>query len=242
MRFLVTNDDGINAIGIRLLVEKLKKYTNDILVVAPSVEMSATSHKLTLRSGIEFEQVEDIVPGVLSYKAMATPADCVKLAACYLKYSPDIVFSGINNGYNCGDDIMYSGTVAAASEAAFLGYKAFSISCKAGTTEGTERLCDILDEIFNNDIYQEAKIINVNIPPKPKGIKLTHQGRYIFSNKYIKNPKDGLLYIEAKPDLEKNNNLATSDVEVINSGYVSICPLTYDRTDILLYNKLKDKE
>lgn len=238
MKILVTNDDGINAIGIKTLVEKLKKYSNDILVVAPSVEMSATSHKLTLREGVEFKQVNDIVEGVPSYMANATPADCVKLGIIYLGYEPDIVFSGINNGFNHGDDIMYSGTIAAASEAAFLGYKGIAVSCKAGTLEGINEFDNVFKFLLDSDIYIKSKIININFVKDSKGIKITHQGRYPFDAKYIKK-EDGKLYISAKPNPNKYHNDIDTDVVALQEGYISISPLTYDRTDILLFQQLK---
>lgn len=240
MKILVTNDDGINAIGIKVLVEKLKKYASEILVVAPSVEMSATSHKLTLRDGIKLEKVIDIVEGVPSYKANATPADCVKIGINYLKFEPDIVFSGINNGYNHGDDIMYSGTIAAACEASFLGYKGIAISCKAGTLDGIEYFDEVFNYLLNSDIYKLSNLININIPKDPKGIRITHQGRYPFDAKYIKK-EDGLIYVDAKPAPDKYLNDKETDVSVIKNGYVSVSPLTYDRTDILLYHKLIQK-
>lgn len=238
MKILVTNDDGINAIGIKTLVEKLKKYASEIVVVAPSVEMSATSHKLTLKNGIRFDKVLDIQPGIPSYKADATPADCVKIAINYLNFKPDIVFSGINNGYNHGDDIMYSGTVAAACEASFLGYKGIAISCKMGTLDGIEYFDNVIQYLLKSDIYEKSNLININIPKNPKGIKITHQGRYPFDTKYVKK-EDGLIYVDATPNLDKYLNDENSDVTALKDGYVSISPLTYDRTDILLYQKLK---
>ena len=238
MKILVTNDDGINAVGIKTLVEKLKKYSNEIIVVAPSVEMSATSHKLTLREGIEFEKVNDIIEGVKSYKATATPADCVKLGIIYLGFKPDIVFSGINNGYNHGDDIMYSGTIAAACEASFLGYKGIAVSCKANTFDGIEKFDEVFEYLLKSDIYKKSNLININFVKDAKGIKITHQGRYPFDATYIRK-EDGKLYISAKPNPSKYYNDIDTDVVALEDGYISISPLSFDRTDILLFQSLK---
>ena len=107
MRILVTNDDGINSSLLKILVNSLKKYASEILVVAPLVEMSATSHKLTLREGLDVVKCPDIIENVPSYSVKGTPADCVKIGLFLLDFKPDVVISGINNGYNVGNDILY---------------------------------------------------------------------------------------------------------------------------------------
>ena len=121
MIILVTNDDGINSSLLKILVNSLKKYASEILVVAPLVEMSATSHKLTLREGLDVVKCPDIIENVPSYSVKGTPADCVKIGLFLLDFKPDVVISGINNGYNVGNDILYSGTVSASMEAALCG-------------------------------------------------------------------------------------------------------------------------
>ena len=100
MRILITNDDGINSPLLKILANALKNYADEILVVAPTVEMSATSHKLTLREGMEVLKYADIVEGIPSYSVNGTPADCVKIGLNLLEFKPDYIFSGINNGYN----------------------------------------------------------------------------------------------------------------------------------------------
>ena len=116
IRILVTNDDGIDSIGLRVLVEKLKVLTNHILVVAPSKQMSATSHKITLHEGILLKKEEDVFKDVVAYSISGTPVDCVNMAINLLKFKPNVIFSGVNNGLNVGTDIMYSATVASACE------------------------------------------------------------------------------------------------------------------------------
>ena len=103
MKILITNDDGIKAEGIKLLVELSKKY-GEILVVAPSQEQSAKSHCIEIKKGINVTKVEEF-EGITCYSLDSTPADCVRFATYGLKYDYDIVFSGINRGYNLGDDI-----------------------------------------------------------------------------------------------------------------------------------------
>ena len=118
MRILITNDDGINAIGIHKLAEMAKKL-GEVWVVAPEGQCSAMSQKITVSDKIRLAKAPDFpVSGVKAYRLGGTPADCVKVAVEYLMTEkPDVVFSGINNGYNAGIEVSYSGTVAAAMEA-----------------------------------------------------------------------------------------------------------------------------
>lgn len=238
MKILITNDDGINAQGIKLLTEKLIPYASKIMVVAPSVEMSATSHKLTLRTPLKVKKEQSIVDNVICYSVEGTPADCVKMAINGLDFVPDIIFSGVNNGYNIGNDIIYSGTVAAVSEGAFYNIKGIAVSCEHGCFDGIKHLDEILRYLFDSDIYKYASIININIPKNPFGIKITKQGKFPFETKYILED-DGFYHIKTKSIGFVVENSVDSDVYAIKNNYVSISPLTIDRTDILLFDKLK---
>ena len=152
MRILITNDDGINSITLKILATHLKKYATEILVVAPSIEMSATSHKLTLREGLFVNKCCDIVENVQSYSVSGTPADCVKIGLFHLNFKPDVIFSGINTGFNVGNDILYSGTVSAAMEADLCGYKGVAVSFEKGDISAEANLDSVLDYLFNSDI------------------------------------------------------------------------------------------
>ena len=126
MRILITNDDGVYSEGLRALVE-FAKTIGEVIVVAPKSEQSAKSHAITLRKEIECKKV-DLFQGVDAYYVDSSPADCVRFAYYGLKEKFDIVFSGINKGYNLGQDILYSGTVAATTEAASLNIKSIAFS------------------------------------------------------------------------------------------------------------------
>lgn len=128
MRILVTNDDGIKAEGIHLLAE-MAAQLGEVWVVAPDQQCSAMSQRITVHSDVFVRQEEFLVPGVHAYSVSGTPADCVKIALLYLlPAKPDVVFSGINFGYNIGFDIAYSGTVGAAMEAVMQGIPAIAFS------------------------------------------------------------------------------------------------------------------
>ena len=239
MRILITNDDGINSSLLKILVNSLKKYASEILVVAPLVEMSATSHKLTLREGLDVVKCPDIIENVPSYSVKGTPADCVKIGLFLLDFKPDVVISGINNGYNVGNDILYSGTVSASMEAALCGYKGIAISFEKDDTKAQIHLESVLDYLFESDIYKEAEVLNVNIPNNSKGIKITHQGIFPFETKYEKTKDDNLYYAIARCiGLEVENTLE-SDVYNVYHGYTSISPLTTNRCDNKIFEKYK---
>lgn len=241
MKILVTNDDGIRAQGIGILVDFLKKrFPNDeILVVAPSSEMSAVSQKLTLRKGLEVKK-ENIFEGINAYSVSGTPTDCVKIALVLLKYKPDIVFSGINKGYNSGNDILYSGTISACFEAGLENILGIALSCSMHSFDGVRYLDNIFDYLEENNYFPGTKIININIPIEPKTIGITYQGVLPFVSSYEKK-EDGLYYLEGHPFLESGLKDKESDVYAINNHQVSISFLTPNRTDIKMYDKYKNK-
>ena len=142
MKVLVVNDDGIESIGLKLLVEKLIPYAEEIMVVAPTYEQSAQSHSLTVRRGIKLTNHEPLLERIKTYSIDGSPEDCVKFAYKHLKYDFDIVFSGVNNGLNLGDDIIYSGTVAGASEAAFMHRKGIAFSSPKNDFSGFVKYFD----------------------------------------------------------------------------------------------------
>ena len=162
---LITNDDGIDADGIVRLARAAKKY-GEVWVVAPQSQRSAASHSITLRTHIDVEEYDFPVEGVRAFATTGTPADCVRVAVHgIMDKKPDIVFSGINFGYNAGTDVQYSATVGAAMEAVFQEIPAVAFS------EGFENACEItdkyLDEILEkliNTEYVPLQIVNVNFP------------------------------------------------------------------------------
>ena len=163
MKVLVTNDDGYTAIGIKKLVEKIKGKYEEIIVIAPKTQKSATSHSIILKGGIEFKQVDDIVEGIKTYYCDGNPADCVSFARCVLKYPYDLVISGCNNGINLGYDVIYSGTVAGAADALINGKKGLAISCKVGDFDSLDNLDMALEFISDNKLFDKCDLINVNL-------------------------------------------------------------------------------
>ncbi len=239
MNFLVTNDDGINAIGIKILANALKKYGN-VYVVAPDNHMSGASHsfKLTPISLVPTE----ILDGVIAYHSSGTPVDCVRIANAVLDVKFDIVFSGINNGLNVGTDILYSGTVGAAREAVVEGIAGVAISTDFDSFNIVEKeLDDILKLIINNKLYSKDYVLNVNFPTKEHnkslGILPSIQGVKTYETRFIKGENNIYSQNDAGIFLDTNEE---SDVFITKGGYISITPLKVLQTEEKVYIKLKN--
>jgi len=227
---LLTNDDGIDAEGLNVLRDELRG-TAYVLAVAPDQNRSAISHGLTIHTRLKFEET-----GPDCFSLNGTPADCVIYALDKLFINPpDLVISGINHGANLGDDIMYSGTVAAAREAARHGVPAIAVSQeyedgkKIRFKEGIKFVADMVKTMLNNGLNGEL-LLNVNIPVgKIKGVKITRQG----CSEHVKHFNvPGVDWNSPPPDtpnLLKNELIM--DATAISEGYVSITPLQRDQTD-----------
>ena len=228
---LLTNDDGIEAEGLRTLEGVLKDLAQ-LVVVAPDQERSAVSHGLTLHSPLNLREVKSD-----HYAVNGTPADCVIYALRHLFVSfPDLVISGINHGANLGDDIMYSGTVAAAREAAAHGIPALALSQAYDEKpirfkEGAEYARNLIAGLLHNGLGGEI-CLNVNFPiRKIKGMKITRQGCSEHTPHF--NYLDYNADYDAVPFSPGNRQKTDfiSDRQAIVEHYVSITPLQRDQTD-----------
>ncbi len=238
MRILVTNDDGINAEGLKILVEFAKKIGN-VIVVAPKEEQSAKSHALTIKGAIECQKI-DMFEGVESYYVDSTPADCVRYAYYGLKEKIDLVLSGVNKGYNLGNDILYSGTVAAAAEAALHNIKAIAISTDHHSFAGMEELDRVYQFVDDNKLLDEWNLYNINIPSKcnkKTEILLTCQGETNFQTFFELSGNN--YYQRGIPCFEDSLEKLYLDTSAIMNNYISITPLTYDRTNYEVLKRIK---
>lgn len=237
MKILVVNDDSIHSEGLQELV-KVAKTLGDVFVVAPSEEQSGKSHSIDIHSGLELRK-HDINLGVESYALTSTPADCVRAAHFALKKEFDIVFSGINNGLNIGEDIFYSGTVAAISEAATLGKKGIAFSSfSRHHMDVINHFDEIMDFFKEHNLFEYNLIYNVNVPKNPKGIKITKQGSTHFDTRF--DNIDGMYYQRGRPRHELDKDNEDSDVGAIYHDYISITPLNIDRTNYKVLEFLKN--
>ena len=245
MKLLLSNDDGVFASGIHALATELSK-TYEIMISAPDRERSAVSRAMTLMEPLRAKKVQ--LHGLEEFPAYAvsgTPVDCVRLALGNLFPAPDLVISGINHGPNLGTDTLYSGTVAAAHEAALLGYQAIAISGLSHKSEHQDtaaRIASLAVEYVLRHPLPFGTVLNVTVPAVPyeelKGDKVTP----LCVEQYT------LAYVEREDPFGRKYywtprgcTTCSSDMDVddrwAREGYVTLTPLTYDLT---LYSRLND--
>ncbi len=231
MKILITNDDGIFGLGLIPLISELSKIA-DVCTVVPEKEMSAASHSFSLQLPVRIREIN--IQKHKIYLVSGTPADCVRLGIIEIqKGKTDIVVSGINQGPNLAQDVFYSGTVAAAREAAFLKKTAIAVSL-AGN--GDYHLVssitkDIVCKLYNAKV---KTLLNINFPPtkKIRGIKIVPLGeRYYQETVHKRKDPFGMPYYWLKSKLAKNKNQKDTDVYAIAQGYITITPLTFDLTN-----------
>ena len=248
-RILITNDDGIFAPGIFALSQAMEAI-GEVYVVAPDSERSAVGHAITLSDPLrvwEFEKNGEF----FGWAVNGTPADCVKLAVkALLDFKPDLVVSGINLGPNTAMNVIYSGTVSAATEGTILGIP--SIAFSLTTFRKTDfRFAQKVAQQVARQVLQhglpEDTLLNVNIPALPeskiKGIKITRQGKGRYEEMLEKrvDPMKRVYYWLGGKKLILDTDADVDEVAVME-GYVSITPLHYDLTDYNFLNDLKTWE
>ena len=248
MNLLVTNDDGIDAAGIRSLVEALSQ-TAEVYVCAPHTQRSAAGHGITVGKPIEVEETK--FPGaVKAYSITGTPADCVKIGTKILSQQNikvDMVFSGINLGGNLGTDNLYSGTVSAAIEGSLCGIPSVAVSVNSHEATHFELACELAVNACRNGFEKmnAGTVLNINTPDLPKeeikGVKYTRLGAREYKEFF--RPKEGRdgktqYWYEGNPVIYEG---LPDDIDVISmqDGYASITPLQYDMTNYTLVDEIK---
>ncbi len=238
MRVLCTNDDGILAHGLDCLVRAAEQIA-DVTVVAPDREQSATSHSLTLH-----HPLRPVRRGDRRFQVDGTPTDCVMLAVeALMPDRPDYVLSGINHGQNMGEDVLYSGTVAAAMEGLALGIPSIAISFAGGDlradiaklNEQVDALVPLLKHLTSLPEFPSHTLLNVNLPPRRgdeiRGVKLTRLGRRVYSNSIqpMKDPWGRHIYWIGGGEISWHGP-EDSDFQAIHDGFISVTPLHLDLT------------
>ena len=235
MKILVTNDDSIFSPGLLALVKLAQKH-GEVFVVAPLKQQSGKSHAINIIDGLELQKI-DLGLDIDAYSFNSTPADCVRAAHFGLKRDFDIVFSGINDGLNTGEDIAYSGTVAATTEAVLLGKKALAFSAFPSKYNDVVLAYDeIMEYISENKLLEINSFYNINVPSNDyQGIKITKQGNTHFNT--IFELEDGLFFQRGHHQYHLDKDNQYSDVWATVNNYISITPLTVDRTNFEIYRK-----
>jgi 5'/3'-nucleotidase len=242
IRILVTNDDGVRSDGIKALADALAPL-GEITIVAPLQEASAIGHALTLRRPLRLEQVSD-----RTFAVDGTPTDCVNIAiTTVLKGIPALVVSGINKGWNLGDDITYSGTVSGAFEGALLGVPSIAVSLQY-TADGifdfaqAARAAHAVAHSVLQKGLPERTFLNINVPQgRTKGFRVTVQAKrnHVTTVNERTDPR-GQRYFwieEGQNDWEPHDR---SDYQAVRDGYISVTPLQPDMTAYALIETVEE--
>ncbi len=247
MVILLSNDDGVNAVGLNILRKELLSI-GDVWVVAPDRERSAASHSLTLHRPLKAVEIEPKI-----FAIDGTPTDAVILGVNkFLPTRPDVVVSGINEGPNLGDDITYSGTVSAAMEGTILGIPSIALSLDISGFRNYRAAAKAAVKIVKW-VYEfglpEGVLLNVNFPDVEeyedyKGIKWTRQGRRIYTDyiSELRDPRGNVYYwIGGLPTEDENLNINDdTDIKAVKEGFISITPIKLDFTDYDFLKRVKD--
>ena len=249
MEILVTNDDGYDAPGLRALVEGLCARAH-VTVVAPVSEQSAVGHAITIHNPIKVAR-RDRSDGLPGYAVHGTPADCVKLALnSLLERQPDLIISGINQGANLGTDIIYSGTVSAATEGTLLGIPSIALSIDSYAADAlfataatvAAQLIDLLPDFQ----LPAGTLLNVNVPDVPpadiKGWRLTSQGKTKYVENYLqRHDPRGNAYYWIDGELVEQEEVEHADYRAVKQGFVSITPIHFDVTNYAYLARMRDE-
>ena len=252
MKILISNDDGIAAQGIKALVTNLAPE-HDVYVVAPDRERSAAGHSLTLHSPIRVEEIEPQFGAKKMWVTNGTPGDCVKIGICSLlkqEELPNIVISGINHGPNLGTDILYSGTVSCALEAAMLDYPSIAVSLASMTPDlvyfdSTAKFVARLLPRIKNMEFPAKTILNINAPALEEedvaGVEITKLGTKMFTDNYDKriDPR-GKVYYWMAGELTSKHEEDGTDIAAVRANRISITPVTFEMTHKEVMNNLEN--
>lgn len=240
MRILISNDDGIHAVGIRTLAERLA-FEHEVYIIAPDRERSAAGHALTLHKPLRIDEVEMGFDVAKAWETTGTPGDCVKIGiSAILERPPDIIISGINHGPNLGADVLYSGTVSAAMEGAVLGFPSIAVSLFNDSYQSADFIyaADFVVNFINKIIminFPKKTILNINIPSIAStdvtGIQVTRLGTRMYTDSYEKriDPR-GKTYYWLAGEIIGSEEEEGTDIAAIRNNKISITPVTFEIT------------
>jgi len=239
-RILITNDDGIEAPGIKVLEEMVREFTDDVWVIAPDHERSGASHSISLHVPIRVRRVSE-----KGYAVLGTPTDCVLMAFNELMKDckPTLVLSGINSGANLAEDVTYSGTIAAAMEGTLMGVRSISLSVVRpiggiAKWEGAQKYGpDLLRRLISTAHWPEGSFININFPEcevnEITGIRVTRQGQRPPGAFSIDARVDSrnVPYFWVKISYPEGEKLVDTDLHAISERAISVTPIQLDLTN-----------
>ena len=245
MRILLSNDDGVHAAGLRALAAAFSG--DEVWVVAPDREQSASSHAISLHRPLRMAEVQP-----RWFAVDGTPTDAVYMGICLVlkQARPDVVVSGINHGPNLGNDVHYSGTVAAAIEGALLGVPAAAISLAGPPPHDFEHAARFAAALVHRMVVPPANgaspaplLLNVNVPPGPvRGFSVTRLGRRTYGNEVVEktDPRGRKYYWIGGEGGARNDDIPGSDCNAVKAGLAAVTPLHLDPTHDPALAKLQD--
>lgn len=244
---LITNDDGINAPGIRNLVESVRDIGH-IVVVAPDKPQSGMGHAITIGEPLRLHKTHHF-EGIESYACSGTPVDCVKISVDkVLHRKPDLCLSGINHGANHSINVIYSGTMSAAVEAAIeeipsAGFSLLDFSIEADFTGARHFAREVVEKMLSTRLGKHT-VLNVNIPSQPlellRGIKICRQAYAKYEENYVqRNDPHGRKYYWLTGEFQNFDTGKDTDVWALAHNYVSVVPVQYDLTHYVYRDQLK---
>jgi 5'-nucleotidase len=245
---LITNDDGITSPGIRNLVEAVKDL-GKVVVVAPDKPQSGMGHAITIGVPLRLHKV-NYFEGIESYQCTGTPVDCVKLAVDkVLHHKPDICLSGINHGANHSINVIYSGTMSAAVEAAIesipsIGFSLLDYSLEADFSASRKYARMIVEQMLNTESLDKHTVLNVNIPiatpEEIKGVKICRQAYAKYEEDFLERvDPHGRKYYWLTGEFVNFDEGTDTDVWALANNYVSVVPVQFDMTHYVLKDKLE---
>lgn len=246
MRILLTNDDGVDSAGLFALKQALAD-DHEVTIIAPDRNWSISGHQRTMDRPLRIAEVK-LPDGSLAFATDGTPSDCVALAALgFLEHKPELVVSGINHGNNLGDDVTYSGTVAAAMEGVICGMPSIAVSMNIrpewSVDVGAAFTKRLVDQVAERGLDRDI-LLNVNVPNIPhdsiKGVQITRLGKRVYHDELVSrtDPRGRKYYWLGGNDVSDEMEDGT-DVSALQDGYVSITPIHLDLTNHKILDRLR---
>ena len=238
MKILIVNDDGKDAAALPHLIRWARRL-GEVTCVVPKTEQSGKSQAIDFTRPVEIKEVE-IAPDVTVFSMDSTPADCVRFGVTGLHRDYDLILSGINKGYNLGDDIAYSGTVGAILEGGRLSIPSIALSTDVDTLEtALDQLDYWWDFMTEHRLLEKGQLYNVNSPrvAPPKGVSITRQGGEFYSDAF--EHRGGDIYMQVGEPVHYDRCDLTIDMDAVRAGYISISPMTASRTDRAVFEAIR---
>lgn len=248
MHILLTNDDGLRAQGLQILKHELASHGYRLTVVAPNGQRSAASHSMSINKPLYCQEIETNTSEIREIAISGTPVDCVKMAMEYFLRDdrPQLIISGINNGYNLGSDVLYSGTVSAAMEGPYYQVPAIAVSMYPMNEERCAEVAHLIAALVEKVIIKEKfpGILNVNVPPTGTiamdNIRVVPQTVQIYHNVIEpRKDRDGSICYHIVGDIDMEGAPENSDISAIKEGHIAVTPLKWQQTATAVIDDIK---